>query len=389
MKNVSRGVKILSLAFLFIFFGYNGVQQYLTIYFSEANLFKVGFYSLILIYLFYTLAKPLAAIFVSKYGSKKSLLLSSLFYSIFILSLLTKSVPLIYIASILLGIAAAFLWMAQNVYLIRASKENSYGENSGFFATFLSLGSGLGILVLAFLIAKFSYQIPFFLFSIFPLFGFLLFFKLEDIKMEQKFSRLGLLKKVFLSPTALKFSSLWFAWSFIFGLVIGIIPIQIKDNLGISFVGVLTSLFFILPTFFSYFFGKVSDLKGRKPMIFFSYLLLLLGLLLIASEKSIFLLLGVLLLALKSAIGRPIITALIADVSTKENLEFLTGLFWMLGNTGVIFALLISSQFSIKMIYLISISITIISFLIILPLLKLEFKEIKEKIAKETGQDIK
>lgn len=198
MRFVSKEVKILSLAFLFIFFGYNGVQQYLTIYFSEAKLFKTGFNSLVLIYLFFVLSNLLAAIFVSKYGAKKCLIFSSLFYSIFIFSLLTPSIFLIYIISALLGMASSFLWTAQNSYLIRASDEKSYGENAGFFSLLQSLGSALGIFVLGFLIAKFSYKIPFLTFASFPLIGFLLLFKLKDLKTEKVLNRFQLLKKNYL-----------------------------------------------------------------------------------------------------------------------------------------------------------------------------------------------
>jgi MFS family permease len=383
MISVSKEVKILSLAFLIIFFGYNGVQQYLTTYFSDAELFKSGFYSLILIYLFFVLANPIAAIFVSKYGSKKCLIFSSIFYSIFILSLLSQSVGLIYFTSALLGVASSFLWTAQNSYLIRASNEKFYGENSGFFNTFQSLGSAMGIFLLGFLIAKFSYEIPFFIFASFPLIGFLLFFKLRDLRQGQEFNRFQLLKKTFSSKTALRLSGIWFSLNFIFGLVIGIIPIQIKNAFGISFVGILSSFFLILPISLSYFFGKLSDIKGRKQMIILSYLLLLIGLLSLFSEKLVWFLLGIILLALNSAILKPLTLALVGDVSAKQNLEFLTALFWMVQGIGVVLALLISSQFPIKIIYLISISAAIISFIIVLPLLKFEVKEIREKISKE------
>ena len=383
MRFVSKEVKILSLAFLFIFFGYNGVQQYLTIYFSETKLFKTGFNSLVLIYLFFVLSNLLAAVFVSKYGAKKCLIFSSLFYSIFIFSLLTPSIFLIYIISALLGMASSFLWTAQNSYLIRASDEKSYGENAGFFSALQSLGSALGIFVLGFLIAKFSYKIPFLTFASFPLIGFLLLFKLKDLKTEKVFNRFQLLKKTVLSKTALRLSSIWFGLNFIFGLVIGIIPISIKEGLGVSFVGILSSLFFILPITLSYFFGKLSDVKGRKQMLIISYILLLIGLASLISQNYTLLLLGIVLLALNSAIIKPITLALIGDVSTKENLEFLTAFLFMIQNIGVILALLLSSQLSIKMIYPISIAVTIISFLIVLPLLKLDLKEIKEKIAQE------
>jgi MFS family permease len=383
MGSVSKGVKILSLAFLFIFFGYNGVQQYLTIYFSEAGLFKVGFYSLILIYLFFILANPLAALFVSRYGTKKCFLFSSLFYSIFILSLQTKSIVLIYLASIFLGTAASFLWISQNSHLIRTTNEKVYGENSGFFFTFQSLGSALGIFILGFFIAKISYPISFLIFATFPLIGTLLFFKLKNVKPKEYFNRWQLIKKVFFSPTALRFSFLWLGGTFVFGLVLGIIPLQIKETLGISFVGVLTALFFILPITLSYFLGKLSDIKGRNLMVFLSYFIRLIGLFLMMIPQAFFLISGVVLLALSATIMGSISTALVGDVTDKKNLEFSNALFNMIPLAGLVLALLISSQFSIKSTYLISIAATIISFLIIFPLLKLNPKEIKEKITRE------
>jgi len=169
MNSISRQVKILGIAFLLIFLGFNGVQQYVTVYFSQAGFFRVGFYSLVLIHLFFIFSEPAAAVFISKYGAKKALLLSSPFYSIFIFALLLKSVPLLYIASVLLGIAAAFLWTGQTVCLIQESPEDSYGRNSGFFTFSQSLGSALSVFALGFLINRFSFRVPFLLLFLPPL----------------------------------------------------------------------------------------------------------------------------------------------------------------------------------------------------------------------------
>jgi len=272
MKNISKEVIILSLAFSFVFFGYNGVQQYLTLYFSKLNLFKVGFYSLILIYLFFILFSFLSALFVKKYGFKKPLLIASLFYSIFIFSLLTKSIFLVYLASILLGISAAFLWMGQISCLVRETEKKFYGESSGFFNTFLSLGSGLGILILGFLIERLKdFETPFLFFAFFPLIGAFIFLKLKEKKPEKNLERIKFPKKLFLSKTSLQFSSLWFAQTFVFGITIGILPLQVEKALGISFVRILSSLFLILPIIFSHLIGKLSDKIGREILIFVSY----------------------------------------------------------------------------------------------------------------------
>ena len=75
--------------------------------------------------------------------------------------------------------------------------------------------------------------------------------------------------------------------------------------------------------------------------------------------------------------------ALFGDISTRQNLEFLTAVFSIFQVLGVVLALLISSQFSIKMIYLISMIVSVVSFVFVLPLLTLKPREIKEEIAKE------
>ncbi|MCX6764786.1 MAG: MFS transporter [Candidatus Nealsonbacteria bacterium] len=383
----SKEIKILSLSFLFIFLGFAGVQQYLTSFFSEAGIAEVGFRSLILIYLFFILFNPLAAVFASKYGGKKSMLIGSIFYFIFIFFLLSKSPYLIYLISVFLGIGASLLWTGQNSFLIRASDEKSYGKNSGFFTSLQSFGSAVGVVLLGFLIGKFLFKLPILFFSFFPLMGFLLLFTLKDLKKEEKISNnFRLIKKSILSLTALRLASIYFAVQFIFGLVIGIIPIEIKNIFGAPCVGILSSLFYILPFLFSYYLGGLSDIIGRKKMIILSFFLIIVGLFsFIFSNHGFFLILGIILLAINSAIMRPVTAAFIGDISNSKNLEFITALFWMVQTIGVITALLISQLFiyEIKTIYLISIFVILISLVIILPLFRLKIEKIKEKLSQE------
>ena len=211
---------------------------------------------------------------------------------------------------------------------------------------------------------------------------------MKDLKVKQKTNHFKLIKRSITSVTSLKLSSFWFATNFVFGLVISIIPLQIKDILGISYVGVLSSLFFILPIFLSYHFGKLSDIKGRINMIIFSYLLLIISLVFLSfSSNVLFLILGIILLALNWTITKPITSALIGDVTTENNLEFLTALFLMIQNIGVVSALFLSQIFKLEVItlYLISIFIVVVSLIILLPLLKLDIDKIKEKISQEVN----
>jgi len=387
--SLSREVKILGLAAFFLFLGFDGVQEYITSFFSESGLIEGGFKSLILIYLFFVIFDPIASNFVSRFGAKKCILFGSLFYPLFILSLLSKSIWVIYLASALLGMAAAFFWIGQNSMLIRTSKRESYGATCGFFNFSHMLGSSLGVVTLGILIQEIGFNNSFFLFSLFPLVGFFLLLNLKDIRVDKKVNRSKLLTRPVFSKTILRLASIPFVFNFTFGLVIGIIPLQIKEVLGISYVGVLTSLFFILPVLISYLSGKVSDVTGREKAIIFSYSVLLSGLVLLYffSYQPFFLAVGIILLALNWAIMRPLVLALVGDVSTEKNLEPVVALFWLVGVMGIVAALGVSHfVLTFNLVYFISIILGIVSFILVFPLFKLGVEELRKKISLETSK---
>ncbi|MEK7580869.1 MAG: MFS transporter [Patescibacteria group bacterium] len=381
---INKEIKLLSLSFLLIFFGYNATSQYLTTYFSTLGLQDLGFRSLILIFLSFLVSGPISAIVVSKYGAKKSMIIACLFYFLFIASLMGE-VLLIYLTSILVGFAASLLWTGQNSYLVKASVEKTYGENSGFFNSALTLGSACGILLLGLFISTFNFKLSFLIYSTFPLMGLVLLSQLKDFPTEQqKTSQLKLVIKSIRSKTALKLSAFYFSFSFIFGLVLGLVPLEIKNTLSIAYVGVLTFIFWIMPILFSYISGKISDVKGRKIMIFAAYIFGVLGLTsLYFSQYSIPLIVAIVLLALSYAIFRPMSFALVGDVSVERNLVPLTALFWMAQNIAILLALLISSVVQTGVIYLISIVVIIASLIVLYPLLKLDFKVLRLKLSQE------
>jgi MFS family permease len=385
--SVSRDVRMLSLAFMFIFLGYNGVQQYVTAFFSDAGLVDLGFQSLILVYFSMILSAPLAAVASSRYGAKKCMVFSSLFYSLYIILLVSKSAPLIYIGSCLLGLAASFLWLGENCYLIRASERRSYGESTGFFSSLQQLGSAIGIIALGFLAAVIMPGASFLAFSIFPVLGFLLLCRLGDSKPGRKVG-LGILRKSFGSRTALRLSFNWFAISFVYGLSIGIIPLAIMGTLGISYIGILLSLFYILPVIFSYFFGRLSDTRGRMKMVAFSYAFILAGLAsLYLSSIPVLLVLGTVFLAMSWAVIFPVNHALYGDVSREDRLESMSTLFGIASNLGIITALVISSAFRLEAstIYVLSAIVIAASLVVFLPLLLQGTEKIREKISQEAA----
>jgi len=381
---LSSQVRLLSLAFLFIFTGFNGIQQYITTFFSQTGLPTSGFVSLILIYLFFILSDPFSAIVVSKYGSKKSMMIGVVCYFVFIFTLSLNSLQLVYIVSALLGFGASLLWTGQNSYLIRATTEDNRGTNAGFFSTILFLGSAVGVILVGFLIDQLSYQRTFLLVSALPAVGFLLISKLDNLKPEKSGNHLLLLRKAISSKTAWRLSTIWFSVFFIYGLAIGLIPIEIKSTFGIAYVGSISSIFYIAPIFLSLAMGKLSDSTGRKKILLIALLINFIGLVfLYFSHQPIILLVGIILIAIYFSIVHPLTLALVGDVTTKKNLEYLIAFFWMIENVGVVAALVLSSFIQTKTIYLISIVTLFVTLCILIPILKEDFKLTRQRLAKE------
>ncbi len=382
---IPKDLKILSTAFLFLFAGYSGVQQYITTYFNGLGTPSAGYISLILVFLFFSISNPLAAVVVSKFGAKKSMLTASIFYILFILSLATKSIPIIYVGATLIGISASFLWTGQGSYLARVSTDNFRGKNSGFFSTLLFTGQTLGVLIIGFLISKLSYELTFFLASGFAIVGFILLLKIRDVPTDKSKNQLLLLRRAMSSKTAWNMSVLWVCAYSVYGLAIGIVPLQIERTLGLSYVGVLSSLFYVTPIFVNYGIGRLSDMIGRKKIIIFSFFVAFAGILsLYISNGPLSLIIGVILIALYFAISYPITLALIGDVSTSKNVEYLTAFFLMIENIGVVASLILSNFIQTRTIYIISLTILGISFMMSMPIFLSDLNTLRDKIAKET-----
>src|SRR3989338_5610175 len=204
IQAVNRNVKLLSAGFLLIFFGFDGIQQYVTTFFDEAGVKQVGFISLIVLYSVFTIVNPIGAVVISKIGAKRSMIGAVLFYTLYCFSLLTTSPALIYLASVLLGAFGAVLWTAQNSYLIRASDAAAYGRNAGFFSTLFATGAASGVLLMGLLLPALGYRGGFALFAFVPLVALLFLFRLEDIRMEEKGNKWREMRRAMASSTALR-----------------------------------------------------------------------------------------------------------------------------------------------------------------------------------------
>lgn len=381
------GVKILSASFFTIFFGYNGAQQFLTSYFSDLGIVKTGFWSLILIYFSLTISNFFSGFIVSRFGTKKCLIFGALFYSLFIFSLISRNIFFIYSASVLLGFGAAILWTAQGTFLVKASVPNYFGRNSGFFNVFQQLGTVVGIVITGILIIKFSFSISFLILGFLPLIaGLILFLLKKTDSREVNFPQnLFFLKKLGKNPYFLKMGLIWFSFSLVLASVAGRFPLEIKEHFNLGSIGFILPIFYFLPIISSYYFGKISDIKGRNIFLIFSLFLISIGFLLFTIQKWLGLdflifITSFFLVSLGYAIFASIKFAMLGDVSSGDNLEYAAALFNQFGNLGYVVILLFNIYFSVTLTYLVSFLIVFTSLIIILPVLKLNMRAIKEKI---------
>ena len=382
-----KEIKILSICFFIIFFTYNGVQQFLTSYFSELGMVRIGFWSLIIIYFFLLITNLFSGFIVSKFGTKKSLIFGGIFYSLFIFSLSSGNLPFIFLTSALLGFGAAILWTAQGALLIKTSSNNSFGKNSGFFNTFFQLGTVAGVVIAGILITKFSFKNSFLLLGFFPLIASIFFAKFKEVAVKQANLSQSFvsLKKLVKNSYFLKIALTWFSSSLVLASVAGRFPLEIKEHFNLLSIGFILPIFYFLPIIFSYYFGKKSDIKGRNIFLIFSLILISAGFLLFAVREgfnlnfSLFIL-SFLLISFGYAIFASIKFAILGDISSENNLENIVALFNLFGNLGFVIVFLLDIYLPPVFVYFSSFGIALVSLIIVLPVLKLNMSVIKEKL---------
>lgn len=104
INHVPKNIKILALGFFFIFLGFNGAQQYVTTFFSAKGNPEIGFQSLILLYLCFVIANPLAVMILNKYGARIAVVIAPVVYGLYISSTHRFATRMILVAKILLSV---------------------------------------------------------------------------------------------------------------------------------------------------------------------------------------------------------------------------------------------------------------------------------------------
>jgi predicted MFS family arabinose efflux permease len=149
-KYLSRDLKILSLAFFFIFMGAS-FQQFLIPYLQEVTPWGRMKCSAILmvVYAAFIFWRIFVQYSIRALGDYLSIVLGSLTYSGFVATLyMVKQYPLLIIAAFVWGWGAASLWIVSSTQVLDAARKSRYGMASGIFYAATHAGFAVGVMIL-------------------------------------------------------------------------------------------------------------------------------------------------------------------------------------------------------------------------------------------------
>jgi MFS family permease len=128
----------------------------------------------------------------------------------------------------------------------------------------------------------------------------------------------------------------------------------------------------------------LSDAEGRIRILLIAFAIGFLGLVtLYFAHSSAPLVIGVALVATYFAILAPLTMALVGDVTTSKNLEYLTSFFVTVQVVGILSALVLSALIQTKTVYLISMGALGVALVVLLPVIRVGLQPIRERIAHE------
>ncbi|NXL29781.1 MFS11 protein, partial [Glaucidium brasilianum] len=185
---------LLGVSFMFIFTAFQtcgNIAQTVITNLNNTDFHGSGYTSMSIIYGVFSASNLVSPSVVAIVGPQLSMVVSGIFYSLYIAVFIQPATWAFYTASVFIGIAAAVLWTAQGNCLTVNSDENTIGRNSGVFWALLQSSLFFGNLYIYFAwqgkthISESDRRTVFIALTVISLVGTVLFFlirKQEDTK---------------------------------------------------------------------------------------------------------------------------------------------------------------------------------------------------------------
>ncbi|NXE48827.1 MFS11 protein, partial [Casuarius casuarius] len=187
-------ILMLGVSFMFMFTAFQtcgNIAQTVITNLNNTDFHGSGYTSMSIIYGVFSASNLISPSVVAVVGPQLSMVISGVFYSLYIAVFIQPSTWAFYTASVFIGIAAAVLWTAQGNCLTVNSDENTIGRNSGIFWALLQSSLFFGNLYIYFAwqgkthISESDRRTVFIALTVISLVGTVLFFlirKQEDTK---------------------------------------------------------------------------------------------------------------------------------------------------------------------------------------------------------------
>lgn len=287
-----KNLLLLAISLAFLFFGWNAAEQHLTSFYATQGMASVAYRSLAIIYATIVVGNSLGPGVTNFLGLKNSILLGFLTYILLTFAIPTKIPWLVFLFSAALGVGAGISGIAQIDFLKRIAPPKKRGEYAGAIGSLRTLGGFLGVFSVSFFLQKWSLGTIYTLLGLVMTGGLITLSKLprlqkkkgKNLSFPSSWGKILAMTKdkrvLLLIPNAV-------AGGFLLGLVLSTVPVLIKNEFGLHWVGIITSVWHLTLAVFSLGGGVISDLKGRFPVIYASILTGVLAMILLLSVKTL------------------------------------------------------------------------------------------------------
>lgn len=328
---------ILSLAFGFLFFGFNAAEQHFTPYYQAIGKVDLAFQSLAILYIAIIAGNFVGPATVKKLGIKLSFILGFISYVALVFAIITKSATFIYIFSFVLGAGAGIIGIAKFDFLRFIAPKENRGEFTGAIESVRTFGGFIGIISVSLMLRVLNIDQTFMLLGLVMLIGVGLLLFLTNIKDKEPVAlesqNFKLMLKLAITPKVLLLLPFNLSGGFLLGIVLGAIPTIITKNFGIESVGFITSIFHLTLALVSLGAGYFSDIKGRFIFIYGSLVVSILAVVVFLNFTSIpAVIIVMVLLGLGGSLGIGAFSALILDTFEEKIKEASA----VLGNLGLV-----------------------------------------------------
>ncbi len=302
---------------------------------------------------------------------KTALIIAAPAYLLFIIAAATASTPLLFTASILVGIAAAFLWSVPVVYISLVTQKNERARNLGLPQASAFAGGAVGIAVTALLLANETSSLTLFtLLAILAGVGVLLYVLLRQDPPRQIEEIVNPLRAL-MHPLVASVFFMVTSGFMILGLLFTEFAVHLSDAFGIKWVGWVPLACWIAVAAASYTFGWISDIIGRIRALVLAVLIFALGsaLMLFETQYALFVV-GLVFSAGFGGAMYPVWNVIFKEMLPKNFFLPAVGLFVVANSLGVVIAAILSLFLDIRTIVIIVACIAVCDLVLLIPIVR-------------------